>query len=57
MREKFQTLMNNLRPAQMIVGYYIIVVIISTLLLCLPVAIKNHAHWTFMDALLRLSVL
>ncbi|WP_368987010.1 TrkH family potassium uptake protein [Caldifermentibacillus hisashii] len=51
MREKFQTLMNNLRPAQMIVGYYIIVVTISTLLLCLPVAIKNHAHWTFMDAL------
>lgn len=51
MREKIQLIINSLRPAQLIVGYYIIVVSISTLLLSLPVAIKSNASWSFMDAL------
>ncbi|WP_033829378.1 TrkH family potassium uptake protein [Bacillus andreraoultii] len=50
MWEKLKKFIDKLKPAQLIVSYYIIVVTISTLLLCLPVAIKKGADWTLMDA-------
>lgn len=50
MWEKLKKFIDKLKPAQLIVSYYIIVVTISTLLLCLPVAIKKGANWTLMDA-------
>lgn len=43
--------LDKLSPAQIIVAYYLIAVIVSMSLLSLPVAIKPGAKWTFMDAL------
>lgn len=43
--------LDKLSPAQIIVAYYLIAVIVSMSLLSLPVAIQPGAKWTFMDAL------
>ncbi|RSD28247.1 TrkH family potassium uptake protein [Mesobacillus subterraneus] len=43
--------LKKLSPAQIIVTYYLIAVVISMILLSLPVAIQPGADWTFMDAL------
>lgn len=43
--------LSNLTPAQMIVVYYSIAVLVSVSLLSLPLATKPGVHFTFMDAL------
>ncbi|WP_102261978.1 TrkH family potassium uptake protein [Mesobacillus jeotgali] len=43
--------LNKLSPAQIIVAYYLIAVIVSMSLLSLPIAIQPGAKWSFMDAL------
>ncbi|PHD75502.1 Ktr system potassium uptake protein D [Bacillus sp. AFS043905] len=44
-------LLSKLTPAQLIVGYYVLAVSISTVLLSLPVALKPGVEFGFMDAL------
>lgn len=43
--------LNKLSPAQIIITYYLIAVVVSMILLSLPIAIQPGAKWTFMDAL------
>lgn len=40
---------NKLKPAQIIVAFYIIAVIISICLLSLPIALKPGVEWSFLD--------
>jgi potassium uptake TrkH family protein len=47
-RRKF---LDKLSPAQLIVAYYLVAVIVAMSLLSLPVAIQPEAKWSFMDAL------
>jgi potassium uptake TrkH family protein len=42
---------DKLSPAQIIVAYYLVAVIVAMSLLSLPVAIQPGAKWSFMDAL------
>nr|WP_260089138.1 MULTISPECIES: TrkH family potassium uptake protein [Bacillaceae] len=44
-------ILSKLTPAQLIVGYYVLAVSISTVLLSLPVALKPGVEFGFMDAL------
>ncbi len=41
----------KLSPAQLIIGYYLLAVSISTLLFSLPIATKKGFEWNFIDAL------
>lgn len=43
--------LDKLSPAQIIVAYYLVAVIVAMSLLSLPVAIQPGAKWSFMDAL------
>jgi potassium uptake TrkH family protein len=43
--------LDKLSPAQIIVAYYLIAVVVSMSLLSLPIAIQPGAKWSFMDAL------
>ncbi|WP_071393359.1 TrkH family potassium uptake protein [Bacillus tuaregi] len=42
---------NRLKPAQIIVSFYLIAVFISVCLLSLPIALKPGVDWTFLDVL------
>lgn len=42
---------NWLKPAQIIVLFYVFAVLISAALLSLPIALKPGVHWTFIDVL------
>ncbi|HAQ07679.1 MAG TPA: Ktr system potassium uptake protein D [Bacillus bacterium] len=43
--------LNKLSPAQLIVSYYLIAVVVAMSLLSMPVAIQPGAKWSFLDAL------
>jgi potassium uptake TrkH family protein len=51
MRPLLKRFLTILTPAQIIVAYYFLAVSVSMILLSLPIAIKEDAEWTFMDAL------
>ncbi|WP_210366274.1 TrkH family potassium uptake protein [Bacillus sp. REN3] len=51
MRMNVRKNLNKLSPAQIIITYYLIAVVVSMILLSLPIAIQPGAKWTFMDAL------
>jgi potassium uptake TrkH family protein len=42
---------NRLQPAQIIVSFYLIAVLVSTCLLSLPIALKPGVSWAFLDVL------
>lgn len=43
--------LDKLTPAQIIVAYYLLAVVVAMSLLSLPIAIQDGARWTFLDAL------
>jgi potassium uptake TrkH family protein len=47
----FKRKFDKFSPAQIIVAYYLIAVVVSMSLLSLPIAIQPGAKWSFMDAL------
>ncbi|WAA11284.1 TrkH family potassium uptake protein [Fervidibacillus albus] len=51
MWEKIKAKTNKLTPAQVIVGYYLLAVSISAMLLSLPMARKAEAPWSFIDSI------
>lgn len=51
MWKKIKVFFNQRTPFQIIVGYYLLTVTISTILLSLPFARKPDAPWTFIDAI------
>ncbi|GAA0339724.1 Ktr system potassium transporter KtrD [Bacillus carboniphilus] len=44
-------LVSSLSPAQLIVTFYIVAVLVSTFLLSLPFALKPEVNWSFIDVL------
>ncbi len=42
---------DNLRPSQIIVLFYLFAVIVSVCLLSLPITVKPEVDWTFLDVL------
>lgn len=48
---KFRKKLDKLTPAQIIVAYYLIAVVVAMSLLSLPIAIQPGAKWSFLDAM------
>lgn len=48
---RLKKFINNLSPAQIIVLFYVVAVIISVFLLSLPIALKPGVEWSFIDLL------
>ncbi|MFC4321663.1 TrkH family potassium uptake protein [Litchfieldia salsa] len=47
--KKLKSIINSLSPAQLIVSFYLLSVIISVSLLSLPIALKPGVTWSFID--------
>ena len=48
---RFKPFFNKLSPAQIIVIFYLVAVVIAVGLLSLPIALKEGVEWTFLDVL------
>ena len=51
MWNKFRKKLDKLTPAQIIVTYYLLAVVVAMSLLSLPIAIQPGARWSFLDAM------
>ncbi len=49
--QRVKKFINNLSPAQIIVLFYVVAVLISVCLLSLPIALKPGVEWSFIDLL------
>lgn len=48
---RIRRILDRMSPAQIIVGYYFMAVVISTILFSLPIALQDGVHLSFIDAL------